>query len=109
MGQKQDHHICDKCGHLCSDKHKLYMHVYNSHREKVWHYLLINIEIFASSENIKRSWQEMVDQPVLKFSWTPKAHHIADHFSEYFEDPLEKGQALGVNSDQIIEHMSRSV
>ncbi len=47
----------------------------------------------------------MVDEPVLKFSWTPKAHHIADHFSDYFEDPLVKGQALGVTSDQIIEHM----
>ncbi len=41
----------------------------------------------------------------MKFSWTPKVHHIADHFSDYFEDPLVKGQALGVTSDQIIEHM----
>ena len=38
-------------------------------------------------------------------SWTPKAHHIADHMSDYFDDPLVCGQALGVTTDQIIEHM----
>ena len=38
-------------------------------------------------------------------SWTPKAHQIAHHFSDYFEDPFMKGQSLGATSDQIIEHM----
>ena len=42
-----------------------------------------------------------MDERLMKFSWTPKA----DHFSDYFEDPLVKGQALGVTSDQIIEHL----
>jgi len=46
----------------------------------------------------------MVDEPLIKFSLTPKAHHIADHFSEYFEDPLTKGQALGVTIEQITSH-----
>ena len=30
---------------------------------------------------------------------------IADHMSDYFDDPLVCGQALGVTTDQIIEHM----
>ena len=55
--------------------------------------------------NFKMSWQSLVDEPSLKINWTPKAHQISDHFSDYFEDPLVKKQALGVTSDQIIEHM----
>ena len=41
----------------------------------------------------------------MNLSWTPKAHQIAHHFSDYFEDPLVKGQSLGVTSDQVIKHM----
>ena len=41
----------------------------------------------------------------MKLSWTPKAHQIADHFSDYFDDPLVCGQSLGVTTDQVIEHM----
>ena len=42
----------------------------------------------------------MFEEPELKLSWSPKAHHIADHFSDYFDDG---GQALGVTTDQVIE------
>ena len=53
----------------------------------------------------KNSWQAIIDEPIVKLSWTPKAHHIADHFVDYFKDPLVNNQALGRTSDQIIEHM----
>ena len=36
---------------------------------------------------------------------TLKAHQIADHFEQYFDDPLVKQEGLGMCSDQIIEHM----
>ena len=36
--------------------------------------------------SFKNSWQALIDEPILKLSWTPKAHHIADHFVEYFKD-----------------------
>ena len=49
------------------------------------------------------SWQAMFEEPEIKLSWSPKAHHIADHFSDYFDDG---GQALGVTTDQVIEHMN---
>ena len=44
----------------------------------------------------------MFEEPELKLSWSPKAHHIADHLSDYFDDG---GEALGVTTDQVIEHM----
>ena len=50
----------------------------------------------------KDSWQAMFEEPEIKLSWSPKAHHIADHFSDYFDDG---GEALGVTTDQVIEHM----
>ena len=46
-----------------------------------------------------------MDTPDFKLSWTPKVHYICDHFSDYFEDPLVEGRALGDTTDQIIEHM----
>ena len=46
-----------------------------------------------------------MDEPIWKLSWTPKAHHIADHLVEYFKDPLVNRKALGKTSDQIIENM----
>ena len=42
-----------------------------------------------------------MDTPDFKLSWTPK---VSDHFSDYFEDPLVEGRALGDTTDQIIEH-----
>ncbi len=47
----------------------------------------------------------MFEEPEIKLSWTPKAHQIADHLSDYFDDPMVCGQALGVTTDQVIEHM----
>ena len=44
----------------------------------------------------------MFEEPDIKLSWSPKAHHIADHLSDYFDDG---GEALGVTTDQVIEHM----
>ena len=44
----------------------------------------------------------MKNQTSIKLSWSPKAHHIADHLSDYFDDG---GEALGVTTDQVIEHM----
>ena len=54
----------------------------------------------------KDSWQAMFEEPEIKLSWSPKAHHIADHFSDYFDDG---GQALGVTTDQVIEHMGQKL
>ena len=59
----------------------------------------------AVTRNFKNSWQSLFDEPQIKLSWTPKAHIIAEHFSDYFEDPLVCGQSLGVTTDQVIEHM----
>ena len=47
----------------------------------------------------------MHEEPQMKLSWTPKAHQIADHFSDYFDDPLVCGQSFSVTTDQVIEHM----
>ena len=44
----------------------------------------------------------MFEEPELKLSWSPKAHHIADLLSDYFDDG---GEALGVTTDQVIEHI----
>ena len=34
------------------------------------------------TRNFKNSWQAMFEEPEVKLSWTPKAHHIADHMTE---------------------------
>ena len=36
------------------------------------------------TRNLKKSWQAMFDEPLIKLSWSPKAHQIADHFSDFF-------------------------
>ena len=44
----------------------------------------------------KETWSRLVAIPEAGISWTPKVHQISDHFSDYFEDPLVEGRALGV-------------
>ena len=58
----------------------------------------------AVTGNFKAKWKTLVDTK-FKLSWTPKVHYICDHFSDFFEDPLVEGRALGHTTDQIIEHM----
>ena len=48
-------------------------------------------------ETLKSLGFGLVSVSNLKISWTPKAHHVADHYSEYFDDPLTKKQALGLS------------
>ena len=56
--------------------------------------------------NFKTKWKNLVDTPdFMLLTWTPKVHYISDHFSDYFEDPLIEGRALGDTTDQIIEHI----
>ena len=57
------------------------------------------------ANTFKETWRRLVNVSEVGLSWTPKAHYIFDHFSDYFEDPLTEGRALGVTTDQIIEHM----
>ena len=57
------------------------------------------------SENVRRSWGDVVKDDRVKLSLINKVHEIVDHFSDYFEHPLCGGEALGTSSDQIIEHM----
>ena len=59
----------------------------------------------AVTDNFGNCWQELFEDPKVNLSWTPKAHQIAHHFSDCFEDSLVKGQSLGVSRDQVIEHM----
>ena len=47
----------------------------------------------------------LIHDKKVKLNMTPKAHQIADHFAQYFDDPLVKQEGLGMCSDQIIEHM----
>ena len=55
------------------------------------------------TENFKKSWQILSEEPCVNLSVTPKMHQVGDHFSEYFEDHLVKtGQGLGVTTDQTI-------
>ena len=45
-------------------------------------------------------------KPITGSLWSVLfAVQLSDHFSDYFEDPLVEGRALGVTTDQIIEHM----
>ena len=84
-----DHHCrkekvkCDECQKEFLTKFILDRHIQTIHAKKIYSCEQCNVSV----------------------NWTPKAHQISDHFSDYFEDPLVKKQALGVTSDQIIEHM----
>ena len=57
------------------------------------------------TQNLKNSWGSLVEDPRVKLTWPNTVHHIVDHFSDYFEDPLTSGEPLGFTSDQITEHM----
>ena len=57
------------------------------------------------TNNLKNSWGSLVEDPRVTLTWPNTVHHIVDHFSDYFEDPLTSGEPLGYTSDQITEHM----
>ena len=50
--------------------------------------------------------KSLVEDPRVHLTWPNTVHHIVDHFSDYFEDPLTSGEPLGYTSDQITEHMN---
>ena len=66
-------------------------------------------KILEESGFPRKSWKLLVDNPEVGLTWTPKAHYISDHFSDYFEDPLVEGMGLGVTTDQIIEDINTSI
>ena len=57
------------------------------------------------TENLEKSWSALVEDSRVKLTWPNKIHQIVHHFSDYFEDPLCSGEALGTTTDQVIEHM----
>ena len=57
------------------------------------------------TENLEKSWSALVEDSRVKLTWPIKINQIVHHFSDYFEDPLCSGEALGTTTDQVIEHM----
>ena len=56
------------------------------------------------TKNLRNSWGSLVEDPREELTWPNTVQHI-DYFSDYFEDPLASGEALGYSSDQITEHI----